>query len=69
MTSCLYGASAEHALHSLLFMSTQTEPVSVRDLAPFQELPERFLSKLFTRLKKAGLVLGVEGILRAMKAK
>ena len=60
MTSSLYGASAEYALHSLLFMSTQAKPVSVRDLAHFQELPERFLSKLFTRLKKAELVHGVE---------
>jgi Rrf2 family protein len=58
----LYGASAEYALHSLLIMVARTEPVSVRDLARFQELPERFLAKLFTRLKKAGIVNGIEGI-------
>jgi len=58
----LYGASAEYALHSLLIMVARTEPVSVRDLARFQKLPERFLAKLFTRLKKAGIVSGTEGI-------
>jgi Rrf2 family protein len=58
----LYGASAEYALHSLLIMVARTEPVSVRDLARFQALPERFLAKLFTRLKRAGIVHGMEGI-------
>ena len=58
----MYGASAEYALHSLLIMVARTEAVSVRDLARFQKLPEPFLAKLFTRLKKAGLVRGIEGI-------
>jgi Rrf2 family protein len=62
MRSYLYGASAEYALHSLLIMIGRKEPVSVRDLARFQRLPERFLAKLFTRLKRAGLVNGIEGI-------
>lgn len=62
MKSSLYGAGAEYALHSLLIMAARTEPVSVRDLARFQSLPERFLAKLFTRLTKAGLVHGTEGI-------
>jgi Rrf2 family protein len=43
-------------------MVGRNEPVSVRDLARFQELPERFLAKLFTRLKHAGIVTGTEGI-------
>ena len=62
LSSSLYGASAEYALHSLLIMIARTEPVSVRDLARFQELPEQFLAKLFTRLKHAGIVVGTEGI-------
>ena len=62
MRAYLYGASAEYALHSLLIMLTRTEPVSVRDLARFQKLPARFLAKLFTQLKKAELVNGIEGI-------
>jgi Rrf2 family protein len=63
LSSSLYGASAEYALHSLLLLCGSAEPLSVRDLAHFQKLPERFLAKLFHRLKKAGLVVGSEGLL------
>jgi Rrf2 family protein len=62
LSSSLYGAGAEYALHSLLVMSAHAEPVSVRDLARFQELPDRFLAKIFTRLEKAGLVDAIEGV-------
>lgn len=58
----LYGASAEYALHSLLIISAQGEPVSVRDLARFQELPEPYLAKLFTRLEKGDVVHAAEGV-------
>jgi len=58
----MYGAGAEYALHSLLTLATRPEPVSVRDLATYQKIPERFLAKIFTRLKKAKLVVGIEGI-------
>ena len=49
----MYGAGAEYALHSLLILATRPDPVSVRDLATYQQIPERFLAKIFTRLKKA----------------
>ena len=62
MKSSLYGAGAEYALHSLLILAGQTAPVSVRDLAVFQKIPERFLAKLFSRLRKSNLVKGTEGI-------
>jgi len=62
LNSSLYGAGAEYALHSLLILAGRPDPASVRDLASFQKIPERFLAKLFTRLKKAGLVRGLEGI-------
>jgi Rrf2 family protein len=58
----MYGAGAEYALHSLLILATRTDPASVRDLAGYQKLPERFLGKLFTRLQKAGLVTATEGV-------
>ena len=60
--SSLYGASAEYALHTLLVMGERAGPVSARDLAQFQELPERYLAKLLTRLEKAGLVQAAEGV-------
>ncbi len=61
MTS-LYGAAAEYALHSLLTLAARKAPASVKDLAGYQQIPERFLAKVFTRLTKAGLVAASEGI-------
>ena len=58
----MYGAGAEYALHSMLILATRPGPVSISDLASYQKIPERFLAKLFTRLKKAQLVQGTEGI-------
>ncbi|WP_420467386.1 RrF2 family transcriptional regulator [Panacagrimonas sp.] len=62
MKSSLYGAGAEYALHSLLNLAMQSGPASVRDLATFQGIPERYLAKLFTRLQKARLVAASEGV-------
>ena len=62
MKSYLYGAGAEYALHSLLILATADAPMSVVDLARFQEIPERYLAKVFTRMKQAGLVVGTEGV-------
>ncbi len=58
----LHGPGAEYALHSLLFVAARSGPVSVRDLARFQKLPERFLAKIFTRLEKASIVEAIEGV-------
>ncbi len=62
MKSYLYGAAAEYALHSLLILATTDAPFSVVDLARFQQIPERYLAKVFTRMKNARLVVGTEGI-------
>jgi Rrf2 family protein len=62
LTSSLYGAGAEYALHSLLVLASTEAPLSVADLATYQHIPERFLAKVFSRLKQAGLVTGIEGI-------
>jgi len=58
----MYGAGVEYALHSMLIMATQPGPVSVSDLASYQRIPDRFLAKIFSRLKNAKLVKGMEGI-------
>ena len=62
MKSYLYGAGAEYALHSLLILATSDAPISVVDLARFQQIPERYLAKVFTRMRAANLVVGTEGI-------
>jgi Rrf2 family protein len=58
----LYGAGAEYALHSLLVLATADAPMSVVDLARFQQIPERYLAKVFGRMRKAGLVASTEGV-------
>jgi Rrf2 family protein len=62
LRSYLYGAGAEYALHSLLILATSEAPVSVVDLARFQRIPQRYLAKVFNRMKDAQLVVGTEGI-------
>jgi Rrf2 family protein len=62
LKSYLYGAGAEYALHSLLILATSDAPLSVVDLARFQRIPERYLAKVFSRMKDARLVVGTEGI-------
>lgn len=62
MKPYLYGASAEYALHSLLILATADAPISVVDLARFQRIPQRYLAKVFTRMREAQLVVGTEGI-------
>jgi len=60
----LYGAKVEYALHTLLNLSLAPEGTapSARDLAEFQRLPVAFMRKLLTRLEKAGLIRGSEGV-------
>jgi len=62
LSASMYGAGVEYALHSMLILATQSAPVSVSDLAGYQGIPERFLAKIFTRLKNARLVKGMEGV-------
>lgn len=60
----LYGNTVEQALHCLLLLVGQDESglPSTRDLAEFQGVSPSFVAKHFTKLKKAGIVLSVEGV-------
>lgn len=57
-------AGVEYALHSLLYLvDTEEGPrASARDLAELQRLPAEFVSKIFTKLQKKGIVNAQEGI-------
>jgi Rrf2 family protein len=61
-----FSAGVEYGLHILLYLVPSpgaAAPVaSARDLAQLQGLPAEFVAKLLTRLEKAGLVRGTEGI-------
>jgi len=55
----------EYGLHCLFYLVGPLEgkqSASARDLAELQGVPVEYVAKLFTKLKKAGLVLASEGV-------
>src|SRR5215475_708216 len=61
----LISTGVEYGLHSLIHLADElggVKEASVSDLAELQSLSTGYLAKLFTRLRKAGLVLATEGI-------
>jgi Rrf2 family protein len=58
-----FGNSLEYALHSLLWLAAPLEQTpSARDLADLQGISPTFLSKIFQKLEKAGIVEAIGGI-------
>ncbi|MED4170296.1 Rrf2 family transcriptional regulator [Priestia megaterium] len=59
-----YSVGVEYALHCLVYLidTPSTESVGIKDLAEFQGLSETFLSKVFGKLSKAGIVSSVPGV-------
>lgn len=71
MLSCYYrrlivlqfSIGVEYALHCLLYM-IDTPPgkaVGIKDLAAFQGVSESYLSKVYTKLRKSGIVKSIPG--------
>jgi Rrf2 family protein len=59
-----YSVGVEYALHCLVYLIDvpPNESVGIKDLAEFQGLSETFLSKVFGKLSKAGIVSSVPGV-------
>lgn len=59
-----FSKGVEYALHSLLQMlnAPAGKSVGVRELASFQGISETYLSKIFTKLRKAGVVKAAPGV-------
>ncbi|WML39646.1 Rrf2 family transcriptional regulator [Neobacillus sp. OS1-2] len=59
-----YSVGVEYALHCLVYLIDlpYKESVGIKDLAEFQGLSETFLSKVFGKLSKAGIVSSVPGV-------
>lgn len=59
-----YSVGVEYALHCLLHMIDITEgkSVAIKDLAAYQGISETYLSKAYTKLRKAGIVKSVPGV-------
>ncbi len=59
-----FSVGVEYALHCLLYMIDipNGKSVGIKDLATFQGVSETYLSKVYTKLKKAGIVKSVPGV-------
>lgn len=59
-----FSIGVEYALHSLLHMVDLPpgKPIGIKELATFQGISETYLSKIFTKLRKAGIVRSLPGV-------
>jgi Rrf2 family protein len=62
-TMAYLGNSVEYALHSLLWLAAPLKQrPSARDLAALQGISPAFLSKIFQKLERVGIVEAIGGI-------
>lgn len=59
-----FSIGVEYALHCLLYMVDlpSGKAVGIKDLAKFQGISETYLSKIYTKLTKAGIVKSIPGV-------
>jgi Rrf2 family protein len=59
-----FSVGVEYALHCLLYMidTPSGKAVGIKDLATFQGVSETYLSKVYTKLRKAGIVRSIPGV-------
>lgn len=59
-----FSIGVEYALHSLLYMVDlpSGKPIGVKELGIFNGISETYLSKVFTKLRKAGIVRSLPGV-------
>lgn len=59
-----FSVCVEYAFHSLFYLTglPKGKVVGIREMAKFNRLSETYLSKTFTKLRKAGIVRSVSGV-------
>lgn len=59
-----YSVGVEYAIHCLLYMIDLPEgkSVGIKDLAAYQGVSETYLSKVYTKLRKSGIVKSIPGV-------
>ncbi|MET3194793.1 Rrf2 family transcriptional regulator [Bacillus sp. OAE603] len=59
-----YSVGVEYALHCLVYLidNPDDSPIGIKDLSSFQGVSETYLSKIFSKLSKAGIVSSVPGV-------
>ncbi len=59
-----FSVGVEYALHSLFYMVElpSGKVIGIKELATFQGISETYLSKVFTKLRKGGIVRSMPGV-------
>ncbi|WP_346876717.1 MULTISPECIES: Rrf2 family transcriptional regulator [unclassified Clostridium] len=59
-----FSVGVEYAIHCLLYMVNLEEgkSVGIKDLATFQGISETYLSKVYAKLSKSGIVKSIPGV-------
>lgn len=59
-----FSIGVEYALHCLLYMVDipAGKSVSIKDLATYQGVSETYLSKVYTKLRKSGIIKSIPGV-------
>lgn len=59
-----FSVGVEYALHCLLYLvgNNKGETIGIKELAKYQGVSETYLSKIFTKLKKAGITSSITGV-------
>lgn len=59
-----FSVGVEYAIHCLLYMVSLEEgkSVGIRDLATFQGISETYLSKVYAKLSKSGIIKSISGV-------
>lgn len=59
-----YSKATDYALHTMLFLTVATpqEPIGVQQLAKRQNVSPSYLSKILTKLVKAGMIESTPGV-------
>ncbi|WP_088227465.1 Rrf2 family transcriptional regulator [Desulfosporosinus sp. FKB] len=59
-----FSVGVEYAIHCLLYMvnSEEGKSMGIRDLATFQGISETYLSKVFAKLSKSGIINSIPGV-------
>lgn len=59
-----FSIGVEYAIHCLLYMvkAKEGQSIGIRDLATFQGISETYLSKVYAKLSKAGIIKSTPGV-------
>ncbi|PEJ57569.1 MULTISPECIES: Rrf2 family transcriptional regulator [unclassified Bacillus (in: firmicutes)] len=59
-----YSVGVEYALHCLVYLidTPEDSPIGIKELSFFQGVSDTYLSKIFSKLSKAGIVSSVPGV-------